>query len=82
MPFVFCGFLTMVLSHFFLESIDIMFIFVKCSATTVTSINTYESRDQQYQPSKQSVSHSKTCPSCDAEIDASETFCPECVSRV
>lgn len=57
----------------------------RVSAAAASNMNAYGGRDQQYQqPSQpqQPVAHTKTCPSCGAEIDADETFCPECGSRV
>ena len=57
----------------------------RVSAAAASNMNAYEGRNQQYQqPSQpqQPVARTKTCPSCGAEIDADETFCPECGSRV
>ena len=57
----------------------------RVSAAAASNMNAYGGRNQQYQqPSQpqQSVARTKTCPSCGAEIDADETFCPECGSRV
>ena len=57
----------------------------RVSAAAASNMNAYGGRNQQYQqPSQpqQPVARTKTCPSCGAEIDADETFCPECGSRV
>lgn len=57
----------------------------RVSAAAASNMNAYGGRDQQYQqPSQpqQPAANTKTCPSCGAEIDADETFCPECGSRV
>lgn len=57
----------------------------RVSTATASNMNAYGGRNQQYQqPSQpqQPAARTKTCPSCGAEIDADETFCPECGSRV
>lgn len=57
----------------------------RVSAAAASNMNAYGGRNQQYQqPSQpqQPAARTKTCPSCGAEIDADETFCPECGSRV
>ena len=57
----------------------------RVSTTAASNMNAYGGRNQQYQqPSQpqQPAARTKTCPSCGAEIDADETFCPECGSRV
>lgn len=57
----------------------------RVSTAAASNMNAYGGRNQQYQqPSQpqQSAARTKTCPSCGAEIDADETFCPECGSRV
>ena len=57
----------------------------RVSTAAASNMNAYGGRNQQYQqPSQpqQPVARTKTCPSCGAEIDADETFCPECGSRV
>lgn len=57
----------------------------RVSTAAASNMNAYGGRNQQYQqPSQpqQPAARTKTCPSCGAEIDADETFCPECGSRV
>ena len=57
----------------------------RVSTAAASNMNAYGGRNQQYQqPSQpqQPADRTKTCPSCGAEIDADETFCPECGSRV
>lgn len=57
----------------------------RVSTAAASNMNAYGGRKQQYQqPSQpqQPAARTKTCPSCGAEIDADETFCPECGSRV
>lgn len=57
----------------------------RVSAAAASNMNAYGGRNQQYQqPSQpqQPAARTKTCPSCGAEIDADETFCPECGSKV
>ena len=57
----------------------------RVSTAAASNMNAYGERNQQYQqPSQpqQPAARTKTCPSCGAEIDADETFCPECGSRV
>lgn len=57
----------------------------RVSTAAASNMNAYGGRNQQYQqPSQpqQPVASTRTCPSCGAEIDADETFCPECGSRV
>ena len=57
----------------------------RVSTAAASNMNAYGGRNQQYQqPSQpqQPAARTKTCPSCGAEFDADETFCPECGSRV
>ena len=57
----------------------------RVSTAAASNMNAYGGRNQQYQqPSQpqQPAARTRTCPSCGAEIDADETFCPECGSRV
>lgn len=57
----------------------------RVSTAAASNMNAYGGRNQQsQQPSQpqQPAARTKTCPSCGAEIDADETFCPECGSRV
>ena len=57
----------------------------RVSTAAASNMNAYGGRNLQYQqPSQpqQPVASTRTCPSCGAEIDADETFCPECGSRV
>lgn len=57
----------------------------RVSTAAASNMNAYGGSNQQYQqPSQpqQPAARTKTCPSCGAEIDADETFCPECGSRV
>lgn len=57
----------------------------RVSTAAASNMNAYGGRNQQYQqPSQpqQPADRTKTCPSCGAEIDTDETFCPECGSRV
>lgn len=57
----------------------------RVSTAAASNMNAYGGRNQQYQqPSQpqQPAARTKTCPNCGAEIDADETFCPECGSRV
>ena len=57
----------------------------RVSTAAASNMNAYGGRNQQYQQSsqpQQPAARTKTCPSCGAEIDADETFCPECGSRV
>lgn len=57
----------------------------RVSTAAASNMNAYGGRNKQYQqPSQpqQPAARTKTCPSCGAEIDADETFCPECGSRV
>ena len=57
----------------------------RVSTAAASNMNAYGGGNQQYQqPSQpqQPAARTKTCPSCGAEIDADETFCPECGSRV
>ena len=57
----------------------------RVSTAAASNMNAYGGRNQQYQqPSQpqQPAARTKTCLSCGAEIDADETFCPECGSRV
>ena len=57
----------------------------RVSTAAASNMNAYGGRNQQYQqPSQpqQPAARTKTCRSCGAEIDADETFCPECGSRV
>ena len=57
----------------------------RVSTAAASNMNVYGGRNQQYQqPSQpqQPAARTKTCPSCGAEFDADETFCPECGSRV
>lgn len=57
----------------------------RVSTAAASNMNAYGGKNQQYQqPSQpqQPAARTKTCPSCGAEIDADETFCPECGSRV
>lgn len=57
----------------------------RVSTAAASNMNAYGGRNQQYQQPfqpQQPTARTKTCPSCGAEIDADETFCPECGSRV
>lgn len=56
----------------------------RVSTAAAGNMNAYAGGKQQYRPDqpKQPVRNSKICPSCGAEIDYDETFCPECGSRV
>lgn len=57
----------------------------RVSTAAASNMNAYGGRNQQYQQPfqpQQPAARTKTCPSCGAEIDADETFCPECGSRV
>ncbi len=55
----------------------------RVSTAAAGNMNAYAGGNQQYRTRpQQPVRNSKICPSCGAEIDPDETFCPECGSRV